>query len=439
MEIEIIEVHSQEEFDAIPFDYYGEREIHIRNATVTICHGYNCPIRCWGHSVIHMKSSDVVNDQEDDEDFDKPFSYSIDMIYAYEDCVIYCHWGDYFCKFECHDNVTIYSPNMEAYVKAYDNCRIIAGNQGLIEAHGNCSLNLHGGYQVAAYDNCNINMSFHCSAKIHNNCFIIAQNQTAIEAHDSCKLVLADYCYATVYDDCEVSTTQNSFVSAFDHSIVNAIYYCGFQFPNFSFIALHDEATANVDPFFESIQVLYFDRYHQQQGGLDVNTDGIYFLNDYIDIYSSDAFSALAQKATCYHKIRLFGSDRFEIDEYYPCPIHCYGNVRVYSYLSNRIITHENANAYCSSHSFVEAYDNSHIDAAEWSHVWSYDNSSVTAMQNATVVAYDNSQITVRKEMHAQKPGCRLYAYDDSVIDDVSSPEMYELFDFREDKAPSTV
>ncbi len=436
--MEIIEVHSQEEFDSIPFDYYGEREIHIRNATVTICHGYECPIRCWGHSVIHMKAPDYVNNQEDDEEFDGPFMYTIDMIYAYEDCVIFCHWGKYFCKFECHDNVTVYSPNMEAYIKAYDNCRIIAGNQGLIEAHGNCSINLNGGYHLCAYDNCNINMSFYCDAKIYNNCFIVAQNQTTIEAHDSCKLLLADCCYASIYDHCEVSATQNSFVRAFDHSTVNAFYYCGFQFPNLSFIAVHDEATANIDPLFEDIKVLYSDRYHQQLGSLDVDKEDIYF-EGYIDIDSSDDFKYLAQDATQYHQIRLYGSDVFEIEEYYPCPIHCYGNVRVNTYFTNRIITHENAKAYCSGHSFVEAYDNSHIEAAEWSHVWAYNNSSVTAFQKATVTAYDKSQITAGQKRYGYKSSCRLYAFDESVIDEASFPENYELLDFREKQSPSTV
>ena len=152
--MKIINISSQEEFDALPLTSEEDREIHIQDGTVCIRFSYQCPIRCYGGSRITLappiwyEERSYLGDSRND------------LVVAYDHTTVRCQDGHYVCHLECHDHVFVDSKEMGLLITAEDDCTVLAGDNCIINAYDRCHITGFGMARITAHDQCSVSAFF---------------------------------------------------------------------------------------------------------------------------------------------------------------------------------------------------------------------------------------------------------------------------------------
>ena len=422
--MKIINISSQEEFDALPLTSEEEREIHIHDGTVCLRFSYQCPIRCYGASRITLSGTSRYDDW--------PYlgHSGKDLVAVYDHTVVLCQNGRYIGHLECHDHAFVDSREKETTIKASDYCTILAGQGCYVDAFDHCQIAAIGMANIKAHGNCLLTAFSEANITLYDECRLTAADHCQIKAYGNSKLSISTSSNASLFDQSELTSLSNGFVRAFDNSTVMLPPAEKERCKDFSRIYLHDQSKIQGRQDLNGIEVQYQD-YHSSKSISNGPPPTI------IHIETQEEFWAVPTNTPYNREIHIHGTAHILVEDYYDCVIHCFDEVFLELCFTNRAVAHDNSRVSAGGHCIVEALDRSGVIACECCHVTARNRSAVEARQEVSVIAQDTSSVSIIRRPPKWPNYCRVYTYDRCTITENECPETTQVFDMRQPAAIS--
>lgn len=209
-----ITVETQEELDAIPYDFAGR--IYIESdRMITIRKKYLHKVIIKGNSSVIVSGDSVVNVMDTSHIVAQETAYVIAMnnshvlakgmstVEAFNDSSI-----------EAGDN---------AYVIARDNTHVIAKCNSYVSAWNNSSIKAYGNSNIAVHNSSNVVVRENSVVEAFGNSYIVAFNHSHVVAKSNTRVIARGNSHIKACENSYVEAFDNSYIEACENSNVKAI------------------------------------------------------------------------------------------------------------------------------------------------------------------------------------------------------------------------